>query len=205
MEDNIVFKQLSDCIPVSHNNLISVSKLIYETDKFIYPCLFNGSEDALKVLPEVIHGNEDAMFRLDNFYVAEVKHEIIGLILWHKGPLVWDSRTLSKHSLSLGVPISRDLSLVQTRYFETYKTAPENTISVINVCIHPLFRNRGICKRFLKSFIDEHAGEKMELYVLDSNCSAKKVYFSTGFKVAQMCQGFSADNRNLPCLRMELN
>ena len=203
MENNFVFRQLKECDHIDRDNLIRISELIYDTDPYIYPCMFRSKEDALCLLPNVFHQREDTMFRANNLYIAEHEGIIVGLILWCKGPLDWNSRSLCEHAASAGTSLSPHFPLVQTRYFESYKAVPEDTISLINVCVAQRFRNRGVCSLLLHSFISEHAGEKMELYVLAENAPAIKVYDCAGFRTIGTIQGFSSDHRELPCLQME--
>lgn len=191
--------QVEDC------NLIHIAEMIYNTDPYIYPCLFNQKEDALRLLPKLILRRDDQMFRPSNFFIAEDKGVIVGMILWHKGPLIWDERPLCETAAAEGISLSPYLPLAQAQYFGSYKEVPADTVSLINVSVSPQFQHHGIGTCLLKAFVSEHIGEKMELYVLADNTPARKAYQSIGFQTIRVLQGFSADNRELPCLQMELN
>lgn len=201
----MVYRNLCECERIGDHNLIRIAEMIYNTDPYIYPCLFRCKEDALRLLPKVILRGDDQMFRLSNFYIAEDHGITVGMILWHKGPLNWDARPLCETAAAEGISLSPHLPLVQKQYFEAYKEVPLNTISLVNVSVSPQCQRRGIGTRLLKSFVSEHMGEKMELYVLADNTPARKMYQSIGFQTIHVSQGFSSDNRELPCLQMELN
>ena len=203
MESSFVFRQLKDYDHIDYDNLVKISELIYDTDPYIYPCIFRNKDDALRILPMVLQQRDDQMFRFNNFYIAEYEDTIIGLILWCKGPLDWDARSLHEQAVSAGVPLSPYLPIVQAQYFESYKDIPTDVISLINVCVDQQSRSRGVGNHLLQAFISEQDDEKMELYVLADNHPAKKVYDSNGFKTIRTIQGFSSDNRELPCLQME--
>lgn len=50
--------------------------------------MFLNRSNATVMIPELIRYN-DAMFDIQNMYVAMEENEIIGIILWKKGPLEW--------------------------------------------------------------------------------------------------------------------
>lgn len=203
MENNFVFRQLKDNDPIIFDNLVRISELIYDTDSYIYPCMFRSKDDALRILPKVFQQKDDQMFRLSNSYIAECQDVIVGLILWRKGPLNWSVKPLHEQAIPAGICLSPHLPIVQAQYFESYKDIPADVINLINVCVDQEFRGRGVGRHLLESFISKHRDEKMELYVLADNHAAKRVYGLNGFKTIGTIQGFSLDNRDLPCLQME--
>ena len=204
MDNNLVIRQLKGRDHIDYNNLVRISELIYDTDPYIYPCIFSTREEAMQILPVMFQQGDDIMFHLNNCYVAEYEGIIVGLILWHKGPLDWDAHSLCTHATASGISLSPHLPLVRTQYFESYRAVATDTISLINICVNKHFQNRGICKQLLKSFISKHIGEKMELYVLSDNYPAKRVYASVGFQSIRTIQGFSLDKDYILCDQMIL-
>ena len=61
----------------------------------------------------------------------------------------------------------------------------------------------GVGSFLLRSFFEAHRDcRQFELFVLADNQRAIHVYQKYGFSTAERLQGFSIDNRDLPCLRM---
>ena len=204
MENKLSIRQLKENDNVDYNNLVRISELVYDTDPYIYPCVFSTREDAMRLLPVMFQQGDDIMFHLNNCYVAEYEGKIVGLILWYKGPLDWDAHALFTYATASGISLSPHLPLVRARYFESYRAAATDTISLINICVNKHFQNRGVCKQLLKSFISKHTGEKIELYVLSDNYPAKRVYAAAGFKTVKTIGAFSLDKDHLLCDQMIL-
>ena len=211
IETGICCFQLHDdsCIPTKWYR--SISKLIYETDPFIYPALFGrgkeGEKTATIVLPSVFETNEDAMFSKRNLFVATINEELVGLILWHKGPLCWDERIIEQCATRLGVELIKNnlaqvaREYVADRYLEA-NDVEEKSLYLINVCVTKEKRGFGIAKTMLRSFIQCNCTEIMELAVLADNKPAIGLYRKFGFQVVQRTAGFSLDAQKPSCLIM---
>lgn len=205
MDKTVTFRQLKADERLDAKNAKQIAKLIYETDPFIYPCMFNSKEDALLILPRLFYSGRDRMFTTKNCFVAEQNGIVIGLILWYLGPLRWDSLPIKEEAAHENISLQEHFSKVEHQYFESYMDVPDGTISLINICISDDYRNQGIGTCMLRAFLEQYSGMKMELYVLADNMVARKAYENNGFRVVSTHQGFSSDNRELPCLLMELD
>jgi len=180
----------------SDEQLKDVSGLIYDTDPYIYPALFRSREEALEIIPKMFKAG-DCMFSVENVFVAECQKRIVGIILWHKGPLNWNK---TQYYLCGGY--SPYLDDVSSRYFFTYSTVPDDTISIINVSSS--IKGIGIGTNMFRSFLNKYPG-KHELYVLADNEHAISLYQRFGFIIESETNGYSIDNQNLPCYRMISN
>lgn len=181
-------------------DLAGISGLIYDTDPYIYKAMFRSREDAIAVLSEVLAHGGDEMFRLENLFVAEDDDGIQGIILWKKGPLRWSPAPLKEAARKVGVSLCDTLDLVSENYFSEYSYMDKNTIVVLNVCTLP--RGAGIGTQMLATFVRENKSSPMMLHVLADNDRAVHLYKKKGFKKANICQGFSVENRDLPCYKM---
>ena len=194
--------QLTDPRDYTESQLKDIAALIYQTDPYIYPAMFRSQENAELLIPELILRG-DSMFCAENLFVSMAADTIVGIILWHKGPLDWDPGLLNEIECAYGIEQSPYLALAKEKYFCSYNNAPEDRISIINVCTKSDFRNVGIGSILLHSFIEEHREcRQFELYVLADNLRAIHLYQKCGFSAVECLQGFSIDNRDLPCLRM---
>lgn len=175
--------------------LKDIAGLIYDTDPYIYPAMFESRENAQVVIPKMIKAG-DSMFRPESLFLAMEKDEVIGLILWIKGALKWD-RTIYDRSGGNSPYIDR----VCQEYFASYSETPENIISIINVCVKEKTRGKGIGSRMMDSFLESTQGP-YELFVLADNPAAVKLYEKKGFRIVETRQGFSLESNELPCHRM---
>ena len=179
-----------------------VAVMIYETDQYIYPAMFEKREFALKIIKELFLQN-DIMFQAKNLFVAKQEGKIIGIILWTKGPLRWNSEKILEISKRKNIPISRYLKQVEESYFAEYEKTEENIVSIINLCVDKRERGKGIGRKLLSAFLEEHKGETIRLCALEENVAAVQLYETMGFEIYDVSQGFSVDKRELPCLLME--
>ena len=180
----------------SEKRLKDVAGLIYDTDPYIYPALFHSREEALEIIPKMFNAG-DRMFTAENIFIAEYEDRIVGMILWHKGPMVWNN---TQYNLCGGS--SPYLDDVTARYFSSYSSVPDDTIAIINVCSS--IKDNGIGTKMIRSFMNKFPG-KYELYVLADNDRAVSLYKKFDFIIESESNGYSVDNRNLPCYKMTCN
>ncbi len=196
--------QLSSKDQLTKEQYGAISTLIYETDPYIYPALFESNlyplEAANKILPYVfMHGN-DGMFCKENLYVYMLGENIVGLILWHKGPMKWSSKLFYLAAQDAGVQLVEENVIavsngyVDDKYSEG-TALTEHSLSLINICIDRRMRGRGIGRRMMTDFLHDHLNEQMELCVLADNIVALRLYEKMGFKIVNETQGFSMSDQ----------
>lgn len=192
--DSITFRQFDIDSCLSGRQMREIAGLIYDTDRYIYQGMFGSRQNAIKVIPTLLSGNEDRMFRLSNLYAAVVEEEIVGLILWVKGKLQWNPGVLCEVLRNLGIESPEYLNEVYSQYLSRYDSTDNyEKISLLNVCVDRKKRNTGIGRRLLMSFLEKHPKEDMELCVLKDNEGAVKLYQDCGFLVVEEYPGFSTN------------
>lgn len=200
----ISFKQLSHNDILDEQQLRDIAGLIYDTDKYIYPMMFSSREQAKELIPMLLASNEDNMFNLNNIYCGMIGKRVVSLILHIRGPLVWKANQLIELANLLDMKLPETLDLVEKNYFTGYASTASNTTAILNCCVNSNYRMRSEIRlgtRMMQSFIEHHQ-ERLELYVLQETNAAMRLYLRTGFKLSRKCNGFSADNRELPCYFM---
>ena len=202
----ISFRQISktDLPRLTESQLIQLSELIYNTDPFIYPAMFESKEHALLLLSELIKSDKDSMFTVDNFFVAmDSDHNIVGLILWYKGGMIWNSGPLRSLALDHSILLPQTFDIVCQEYFSEYsETSSEDIIQIINVCVSEKHRGKGIGQSMLESFCLIHPESTMELYTLADNPAAVRCYTMNGFRIEKECNGFAIGSYKPRCLKM---
>ncbi len=192
--DSITFRQFDIDSCLSGRQMREIAGLIYDTDRYIYQGMFGSWQNAIKVIPTLLSGNEDRMFRLSNLYAAVMEEEIVGLILWVKGKLQWNPGVLCEVLRNLGIESPEYLNEVYSQYLSRYDSTDNyEKISLLNVCVDRKKRNTGIGRRLLMSFLEKHPKEDMELCVLKDNEGAVKLYQDCGFLVVEEYPGFSTN------------
>lgn len=200
----ISFRQLSHNDIMDEQQLRDIAGLIYDTDKYIYPMLFSSREQAKEILPMLFASNEDNMFNLNNIFCGMVGKRVVSLILHKRGPLVWKSDRLMELASILDITLPNTVDIVEKNYFSGYDATLPDTTAILNCCVNSNYRMRNEIRlgtRMMQAFIEHHQ-ERLELYVLQETNAAMRLYLRTGFKLSRKCNGFSADNRDLPCYFM---
>ena len=204
-EQAITFRQLHHDDILDEQQLVDIAGLIYDTDKYIYPQMFT-REQAKRLIPLLLAGNEDRMFSLDNIFCAMAGDRIVGLILHKKGPLNWDSGELVMYAGLLDENLSDTIDIVENEYFHEYDSTPEDATAILNCCVNSNYRMQNDIRlgtRMMQAFVAQHH-ERLELYVLKETTAAMRLYLRAGFKTSEQdkCNGFSIDHRDLPCYFM---
>ena len=204
-----------NCIQLSENSVLTqqqytdISRLVFETDPYIYPAIFgdggDGEVKAAEILPAVFESAKDLMFAKNNLFVLYNKEDVVGLILWNNKKMEWDPRFLLETAEEKGIRLNdKNIELVRKEYVDSrYVNEHAECISLINVCISKESRGFGAGTYLLKCFIKEHDNESMELAVLSDNTPAIKLYQRFGFKMVQEVDGFSLDSEKPKCLIMK--
>ena len=204
-EQTITFRQLNHDDILDEQQLLDIAGLIYDTDPYIYPAMFS-REQAKRLIPLLLAGNEDRMFSLDNIFCAVAGDRIVGLILHKKGPVNWDSGELVMYAGLLDEKLSDTLKVVEDGYFHEYDSTPKDTTAIINCCVNSNYRMRNDIRlgtRMMQAFVAQHP-ERLVLYVLKETTAAMRLYLRAGFRTSEQdkCNGFSIDHRDLPCYFM---
>lgn len=203
--------QLKPSDRLSQNQYKAISTLIYETDPYIYPALFEGNlpaeEAAVKILPSVFEHGDDAMSRKENLYVYLSEDEIVGLILWNKGRLNWNPSLFYMVAQDTGVQlIEENVTAVSKGYvddkYSIESEATEQSISLINICVDKRMRGQGIGRKMMTAFMEEHSAEPMELCVLADPPGAICLYENMGFRIANEATEFSLSESKPKCYDM---
>ena len=188
-----------------------ISRLIFETDPYLYPAIFGegdkGEQKAIDILPSVFESGKDAMFAKNNLFVLFNKERVIGLILWCDKGMKWDSQVLLDIANEKGIEIEKEnIARVQSEYVDSRYSDEKQTqklISLINVCVDRNFRGVGAGTYMLECFVNEHFEEPMELAVLADNSPGIRLYQRFGFRIEQEVDGFSLSPEKPKCMIMK--
>ena len=185
---------------LTQKQMEEIAALIYDTDPYIYPALFGNKENAIRLIPALMLKG-DQMFDAQNLYLAQLKEEIVGLILWKKGKLFWDVKLFEETANQLDICLPNDYLLVVQDYIREYEAVEDEEISIINVSVNPNFQGKKIGYQMLVAFLETYEKELLSLYVLKENKGAVHLYEKCGFHIVDEQNGFPFD-KNIRCLKM---
>lgn len=188
---------------LDRDNLKTVCELIYQTDPYIYPALFDSEINAISVLERIIPMNVDEMFSINNIYVALEEEKIVALILWKKGSMNWNEGLFEENAKKVGVQLPDTFELVCEKYFDSYcDESLEGIVSLINVCVLKEFRGKKIAKKMMEAFFLDNNEDKYELFCLEDNISALGLYSCCGFNITSRQRAFTVNDADVYSVRM---
>lgn len=189
-----------------------IARLIYDTDRFIYPALFSGNSNlrfaAERTISKVLIEGSDQLYCKDNLFICLDKNKIVGMVLWYQGPLLWDYKRFIQAAADIGVYLKSDnVKDINDIFFgsQKYEEMANNgdKITLFNICVDSSVRGRGIGSFMLKSFIAKNEKQEMELSVLKENSTAIKLYSNSGFEITDEYSGFSQSSLKPICYKMK--
>lgn len=176
------------------DDLKSVARLIYCSDDYIYPYLFdNDIQVAERVLVNMITGA--TLYNYKDIYVALSSGEIIAMMIVKTAPLKIDHEEIIKCFVAASVPVGARFARVFNEYFKLLEDEPPD-IYIANIAVDKLFRGMGVGRSLMQSVLD--SARSYHLEVVQANTNAVKLYKKLGFKIDCKYPGFTG----VPCYRM---
>ena len=180
---------------LSDRQLQQIAGLIYDTDPHIYPAMFKNRQEAEIIIPRMIR-SEDQMFRTENLLIAADGKKIVGVLLWKRGPMQWDTDVYKK----CGGNAEYIVRVVQ-EYFNLFAETAAGTASIVRIGVQKDMRGNHIGRLLMETFMREEPGP-YELYVLMKNTDAVRFFEEMGFRIRETRPGFSLDYSEYPCFWM---
>lgn len=183
------------CRPLALNDdLRQVARLIYYTDDYIFPFMFNGNLTAAeKVLANMIR--RDTIYNYKNISVALSDDKIVGIVVSQRTPLNITPNEMCDCFIESGIILDERFAKVYNEYYKLLNDEPEG-IYIANVCVDKLYRGLGVATKMLETLL-----KKDETYHLESvkaNVNALRLYQKAGFEIDYEYPGFTG----VPCYRM---
>jgi ribosomal protein S18 acetylase RimI-like enzyme len=180
---------------ISDRQLQQIAGLIYDTDPHIYPAMFKDRQEAEMILPRMIR-SEDQMFRTDNLFIALDGHKIIGVLLWKRGPMQWNTAVYKKCGGN-----AEYIARVVQEYFNLFAETAASTASIVRIGVQKDMRGNHTGRLLMETFMREEPGP-YELYVLMKNTDTIRFFEGMGFSIRETRPGFSLDYSEYPCFWM---
>lgn len=176
------------------DNHIKVANLIYNTDKYIFPYMFNGD---IKLAEQVLAGmiKRNTIYNYRNIYVSECDGEILGIIIFMPTPICTDVQEMMASFFDVGAVVDERFKRVYEEYYKLLEDEPPD-IYIANICVDSRYRGMGIATKMLKAILKDDKTYHLE--TVKANESAFRLYSMMGFELDCEYPGFT----DVPCYRM---
>ena len=180
---------------LTEEQLKEIAGLIYHSDPYIYPAMFVSLQEAETVIPKMIRAG-DQMFRRENLFVALDGAKVAGVLVWMRGPLVWDKKIYTKCGGK-----AKYIDRVAMEYINLFAETPPDTVSLIRISVKEELRGNKIGSLLMETCLEAEKGP-YQLFVLSNNMDAIPFFQEKGFSIRETRPGFSLDYQALPCYWM---
>ncbi len=189
--ENLIVRKL---LPT--DNLQQISRLIYYTDDYVFPYLFNSDiEKAERVLTKMVLG--DTLYHYQNITVGFLGQEIVGLIVAKEAPVRVNFSEMVRCFIDAGEPIDERFSKTYNEYYKLLENEPEG-VYIANVCVDKNYRGKGVGSEMLRQYFESETKKLYNLETVKDNKAALKLYQKHGFEIVEEYLGFT----EVPCYRM---
>ncbi len=183
------------------DSLKDISKILYQTDRYIYPAAFKNPTMAKKVLPKLFN-MKNSIFSTDNIFVAIYNNKIVGaaIVLSNKIYEKVDDSFINKYKRRLPGFID-----VNNNYFNKLLDHQSST-SIMCLSMDAPYRKQRIGTILFKKIIRNHQSKDITLQVLKQYSSTKsdavspaiKLYQNCGFVITNELDGYSPTGNTPP-------
>ena len=176
-----------------------IAKLVYETDRYIYPYWFASKEEGICVLEDILK-RPNSSYYYKNCIVAVVDGKIVGVLLYFtdKSPIDYDYSDLTCKNFNYNHTI--------TNYVvEVEKEIQKNSAYVVGIRVDENYTRRHIAENMFEYFFKQlQKGSKVLLDVLVENAPAFALYKKIGFEITSEYKGYNGYRMKKPlCYSME--
>jgi len=176
-----------------HDDLKQVGRLIYYTDDYVFPYMYDNPEAGARVHAEMIR--RETIYNYSNITVALAGDTIVGMVVMKESPIKINRDEMILAFEAADVAHDERFERVFNEYWSLLEKEPEG-FYIANVCVDPEFRHRGIARGLLNFLLEDNKTYNLETVV--ANVDAFKLYQSLGFVVDCQYPGFTG----IPCYRM---
>jgi GNAT superfamily N-acetyltransferase len=181
--------------PLSDVQLKEIAGLIYDSDPYIYPAMFESRRHAENIIPKMIRAG-DQMFKCDNIYAAMDGTKIAGVLVWMRGPLQWNKKIYEKCGGR-----AKHIDRVVMEYFNLFEEAPSDMNTMVRISVKKELQGNHIGSMLMQTFMEAEQGP-YQLFVLSNNAEAISFFQKKGFRIRETRPGFSLDYQVPPCFWM---
>ena len=177
------------------DDLSAIAELIYYSDNYIYPRLFDGVEQGKLVLAQMIAS--DTIYNYKNLLVAKWRGGIVGLIAYARQPVEFSHEVYRSCFENANVAFDDRAQYIWENYYALMKEEGKSGIYVANVCVSSACRGKGVATKMFGKLFEQDTNCYLEC--IQANVSAVKLYQKLGFEILNEYPGVFG----VPCFKME--
>lgn len=175
------------------DDYLQVAKLIYMSDKYIYPGWFKSIDEGIKVLAELI--KLPTLYNKDNITIAITKNgDIAGAVISCDFPIKMKLEDIYKAFENANVQVNEMTNDIYSQYYQ--KMDETEGFYVANIAVNENYRKCGIGTTLLNYVVKDK--NNCQLECVKDNISAWRVYQRLGFEIVEEYPGVF----QVPCYKM---
>ncbi len=187
--DELTVRPMQDC-----DDKTQVAKLIYLSDRYIYPYWFDSIEDGEKVIAKMT--SLPTLYNQKNVTVAVTKDGFVaGAMVSKRTPVVENEEEIRKAFEEAGVKCDERTHKIFCDYYAKMFDE-KDYYYVANVAVDPLFRGKGIASKLITQTVSDKGECHLECVI--ANPGAWKLYQRLGFEIVEEYPGVF----DVPCYAM---
>ncbi len=187
--DELTVRPMQDC-----DDKMQVAKLIYLSDRYIYPYWFDSIEDGEKVIAQMT--SLPTLYNQKNITVAVTKDGfVVGAMVSKRAPVVENEEDIRKAFEQAGVKCDERTHKIYCDYYAKMFD-DKDYYYVANVTVDPMFRGKGIASKLITQTVSDKGECHLECVI--ANPGAWKLYQRLGFEIVEEYPGVF----DVPCYAM---
>lgn len=176
------------------DDFATIAELIYYSDVYIYPYLFDGVETAKLVIAKMIE--RDTIYNYKNLLVAKFQGQIVGVLVYSRQPVAFSHDVYRSCFEDVGITFGDKTQFIWENYYLLMQDDCDG-IYVANACTASSCRGKGVATKLFQKVFEQD--EHCYLECIQANVSAVKLYQKLGFEITYEYPGVFA----VPCFKME--
>lgn len=180
---------------------------LFSSDRYILSSVFHSYSHAMVLLGNLLLLGNDTIFAPQNIHCAYCGDRIIGVLLFVKGAVEWSADQLREEAVYLGTTLKDPIKLVESEYFPSYGPADQDTITILDDNIDPLWDSADgrVASGLMADFLGKYGKSyRIQAHVLQETREAIALYRANGFRrVGDPFPGFSTSDEKPVCFLMQ--
>ena len=149
MEERFIMRALS-----LEDDLAQAARLIYDTDEYIFPYLYEGDiQKAERVIVKMIQ--RETIYNYRNITIATLEDRIVGIIVANETPIHIDAREMIRCFIDANEMVGERFTKTFNEYYKFFEDEPAG-VYIANVCVDKTCRGKGIGKKLLMAFLQKN-------------------------------------------------
>ena len=177
----------------------ALAKLMYETDRYIYPYWFKTKEEGVEEISKLLK-RENTSFYYKKCIVAEIDGEIVGILLYFddESPLDFAYADITSKNFNYSYTLKNYVIPLE-------KSIKENQSYVAGLRVSDNHARQGIAQSLFKFYFNSlKKGTCVRLDVLVENERAFNLYKKIGFEITSKYKGFKGyRKKRVECYSMQ--